>query len=840
MAVKENYTPNIKVSGTSGNDSIWNGADNVTISSGKGNDSIHNTLYGYSVTINAGAGNDSVYNEGSDATDIKINGEAGSDTIISESENTTIDGGDDNDYIYNEGDFVEITGGKGNDTIDNEVLGDPAGGSQVKISGGAGNDSITNDGDSATLKGGAGNDYIENWAGNTFISGDEGNDKIYSSGSNVTIATSSGNDNIWNGGYYDSNGYYSYAGSNVLFTYSNGDGNDKIYGFNETSTLSIGGGTYSTKKSGDNAIVTVGTGKITLIGAAGLETLNIKGKESNIFSNVNATDLDGETKESVRTKAIAGLETLLKTDMSDVVLKNVDGLKILDDSTRKKLSSLASIFKLANEAESSFGVLSNMCASAETFLGLVQSKKRDATWGKQVSDCVKNLLKFGNAVLKLSDKKLAKSLGLGLGGSLFGLVGSIVATTDGITDTERDNIVKDVFSVGGEFAKLVVPATKALPVEINLVVATASALYMGSVQMQKSLEKYSADGFLTLTDLRDAKIDSAMVGLDEFASKMTFGASNVFLNWVDKKTGGSSYENMTYIEKAAEGYKILFNYIGDQSVKLAKNIGSAIGNWWTQLTESLNQKGVNIKGDSKKNVLLGSSKKDTLSGGAGNDKLFGNDGNDSLVGGDGKDTLSGGKGDDKLYGNAGNDSLVGGDGKDTLSGGADNDRLYGQNGNDSIVGGSGKDTLSGGDGNDKLFGNDGNDSLVGGDGKDTLSGGTGNDKLYGNAGNDSLVGGDGKDTLSGGAGNDKLWGDAGADTFIYAAGDGKDIIYGFENNDLLQITGAFSGTYSKSKGEVYFKVGTTSKAITLTDFSASSFNVNGKLYQISGTKLVKK
>ena len=196
--------------------------------------------------------------------------------------------------------------------------------------------------------------------------------------------------------------------------------------------------------------------------------------------------------------------------------------------------------------------------------------------------------------------------------------------------------------------------------------------------------------------------------------------------------------------------------------------------------------------------------------------------------------------DNIILGGSANDSLYGGSGKDTLLGNAGDDKLYGQNGNDSLVGGDGKDTLSGGADDDKLYGQNGNDSLVGGDGKDTLSGGAGNDKLYGNSGNDSLVGGDGKDTLSGGAGNDKLWGNSGADTFIYSDGDGNDIIYGFENNDLLQITGAFSGTYSKSKGEVYFKVGTTSKAITLSDFSTTYFNVNGNVYQISSSKLVKK
>ena len=122
----------------------------------------------------------------------------------------------------------------------------------------------------------------------------------------------------------------------------------------------------------------------------------------------------------------------------------------------------------------------------------------------------------------------------------------------------------------------------------------------------------------------------------------------------------------------------------------------------------------------------------------------------------------------------------------------------------------------------------------------TITGGKGNDKLYGQAGNDKLFGGSGNDTLTGGKGNDSLWGDAGKDTFIYSNGDGKDVIYGFANNDLLKITGTFSASYDKSKSEIYFKVGSTSKAITLHDFTASSFNVNGSSYKISETKLVKK
>ena len=103
-----------------------------------------------------------------------------------------------------------------------------------------------------------------------------------------------------------------------------------------------------------------------------------------------------------------------------------------------------------------------------------------------------------------------------------------------------------------------------------------------------------------------------------------------------------------------------------------------------------------------------------------------------------------------------------------------------------------------------------------------------------------MNGGAGNDSLWGGDGNDSLWGGNGKDTFIYAAGDGKDVIYDFDSTDMLKITGTFSASYNKSKKEIYFKVGSTSNAITLKDFTATSFNVNDKNYKISGTKLVKK
>ena len=91
-------------------------------------------------------------------------------------------------------------------------------------------------------------------------------------------------------------------------------------------------------------------------------------------------------------------------------------------------------------------------------------------------------------------------------------------------------------------------------------------------------------------------------------------------------------------------------------------------------------------------------------------------------------------------------------------------------------------------------------------------------------------------TIDAGAGHDYILNVSTNDVSV-AGGAGNDLLWGSYNADMLQITGKFTATYDSSKDEVYFKVGSTKKAITLKEFSATSFNVNGTSYQISGSKL---
>ncbi|MBQ6296794.1 MAG: calcium-binding protein [Selenomonadaceae bacterium] len=179
------------------------------------------------------------------------------------------------------------------------------------------------------------------------------------------------------------------------------------------------------------------------------------------------------------------------------------------------------------------------------------------------------------------------------------------------------------------------------------------------------------------------------------------------------------------------------------------------------------------------------------------------------------------------------------------------------NDDDVVENGGDNNTINGGAGNDTIWNiareewNSATNSLDTLDTPDnvTILGGDGSDYIYNQASNKVLINGDaGNDsirnfgtdaTISGGKGNDSLWGSANADTFIYASGDGKDVIYGFDSKDTLTFDNLeFTTSYSASKGTITFKV--DGGSVTLKDFTATTFHVNDTTYQISGKKLVEK
>ena len=248
---------------------ISNSSSNSVVNGTAYADTINN--YGENVTINANGGNDYIYNQ--NGKNAIINCGSGNDTINNNtySDDVLIDGGAGDDYfIYNWGRNATLLGGEGNDTVtnyknayNNGILVYSLGGANSKMDGGTGNDFLENNAEYVSISGGSGADTIRTWGIKGTINGGVGNDVI-----------SLESDSSLN-----------------LIKYSNGDGSDIIYGFNENSTLSIAGSTYTSTKSGSDLIFTVGNGKITLRGAANLSKVNIQGtKKSSTSTTLTVTN----------------------------------------------------------------------------------------------------------------------------------------------------------------------------------------------------------------------------------------------------------------------------------------------------------------------------------------------------------------------------------------------------------------------------------------------------------------------------------------------------------------------------------------------------------------------
>lgn len=272
-----NLIPGRFINGTNYADTISNKNYYVTIQSGAGNDSIYNSM-------------EKVYLPGASGNDY-IDSGRGNDTISNKTSRVTIKAASGNDKIYSSGENVAILGGTGNDHISNSR------GSFVTISGGAGDDYISSEkGVFVTISGGMGNDtiffkddldygsrYYSLYEKKVSLNGGKGNDKILNYGyygSNVTITGGLGNDYIF---------LNSFARRNVI-QYSKCDGNDTIVGFNSDDVLHITKGKFKTSVSGNNVIVTVGTGKITLKDAKG-QQISIKNSSGKVTTKTYSNNI---------------------------------------------------------------------------------------------------------------------------------------------------------------------------------------------------------------------------------------------------------------------------------------------------------------------------------------------------------------------------------------------------------------------------------------------------------------------------------------------------------------------------------------------------------------------
>ena len=127
--------------------------------------------------------------------------------------------------------------------------------------------SINGDYGYVTIDGGAGNDTIYSIDPYVSLNGGAGDDSIYAGSIwyNVTVKGGTGNDTI-----------SIPRGSDNVIQYTSGDGNDIIQNYSSNTKIQITSGSYSTLTSGNDVVIKVGSGRMTLKDARGT-SLNISG-----------------------------------------------------------------------------------------------------------------------------------------------------------------------------------------------------------------------------------------------------------------------------------------------------------------------------------------------------------------------------------------------------------------------------------------------------------------------------------------------------------------------------------------------------------------------------------
>lgn len=186
-----------------------------------------------------------------------IIGSSGADWLETGSGNDAVVAGAGNDTITTGQGTHLIYGNTGDDAI---VISATSIGNDI-LYGGQGNDTISVGNGNNSIYGNLQDDLMWGGSGNDALYGGQGNDNMASGDGNDTLFGNKGDDTLSGG-----------AGVNV-FVFSPDGGNDTITDFSASDTIQLRGATQvvSIAASGADAIVTLTSGSIFLIGAAHLD-----------------------------------------------------------------------------------------------------------------------------------------------------------------------------------------------------------------------------------------------------------------------------------------------------------------------------------------------------------------------------------------------------------------------------------------------------------------------------------------------------------------------------------------------------------------------------------------
>lgn len=737
--------------GGAGNDAINGGGHSDTLIGGTGDD----VLFGdYFSTPNELQGNDF------------LSGGAGNDSLVGGGGSDTLFGGDDDDQLVGDGaDFAAavhgadyLSGGAGNDTLF-------GGGGADALYGGDGTDHLQGDAPGASAEAHA-DDYLEGGAGDDVLRGDGGDDVLLGGEGNDQLFGGDGDDHLEGG-----------EGIDLL----KGEAGNDTYVFDIEDLRTVDGvadGLYDA--SGINQVVVRGLAEtdITLAAGASGEVILRQGSEFalGIANGLNAQFVYSFSDATLQSQQLVGRHFHSTVNQSSAA----ENAYLVAGTQSDTLTATGQNATLSGGRGND--ILTGGALSQTTYLfeaGDGADLINDT--GGQVVDGVlqTNSIAFGEDVTS-DGVSLEYNSDNGNFRILYNGTDSVrLSTFDAANVIDGNRTIDEVRLHDGttlSWAQLVSEhgidvvggaSRSGTNVDDRIVGTSLNELLQGN----------GGDDFLEGNAGDDTLIGG--VGNDTYYFRAGFGADTI------RDLGSSAdVDRLQFAADIAPNTVKFYRY--DDSL-IIRRVGVAeqilVENYFT--TGSLAQIAFEGGPTYTLSTLPISNPADQAT--QGDDQIFGSPNDDVIDGLAGADVIRGGAGADDLRASAGGGSIFGERGNDVIRGGVDSDSLFGDEGddqlygheqNDFMYGGEGNDTLTDAEGLNQFFGEAGNDTVVG---SGTLNGGDGDDVLTGAATSDTFSGGAGSDTLSGGAGYDTIDAGEGSDTYVYALGDGQDLIQQFDS-----------------------------------------------------------
>ena len=500
---------------------------------------------------------------------------------------------------------------------------------------------------------------------------------------------------IFSGNIFDNN--ITNNGENVTFRYTAGDGNDTITGFD---SLIIAGASYASARTGDDLILTVGDGSITLKEVASLTSINIDGTLSGGGSDTTPAD----TTPADTTPADTTPADTTPADTMTLIIDNKNGssatigadMEIADASKRTKPIKI-----IGNAHDNSIigGSGNDTLDGVDGDNNLTGGKGNDVfvySGGKDVIIDYSQKGAGGSDKISLASDLTYKDyeidgndlvLNYGDGNDLTILDGAgkeinfvgkkkltNIYEAFGVFDGKKKSLtlaadIKDSFSAA-KYSKLITidgAATSDIQIVGNkkgnyIIAGNNDATINGGkgndtlrggdgedifIYENKSgkdvIENYGEDDVINLG--KGAEIKDAYIKSKNAVIKIGSGSLTV--------------KNTSEVKLVQDGAEILFKngLIINENTSSAKVYSSFKG-------------AINLDEYDLTTADATLAKKSvTLQGGSSADSLFGGKGKDSLIGGDEDDTLNGGKGNDTLWGGTGSDTFIyqAGSGNDVIA-----------------------------------------------------------------------------------------------------------------------------------------------------------------------------